>query len=83
MNRELEMALAQSEWLAWRQLCKQLKAAGIEVDAKTSTPLILAIKFWGEEVAALRSEQEGATVTDAATEARHNYRPHVLDDGAP
>jgi hypothetical protein len=42
------------EWIAWRQICKQLEVLGIVVNAETTRPLAAAIKMWGEELVALR-----------------------------
>ncbi|MCP4204233.1 MAG: hypothetical protein GY769_20140 [bacterium] len=61
---------------AWLQLCKHLETThDIEVNAETTTPLIMAIRLWGEELHRLRltcPEYDD----DGLTDARRNYAPY-------
>lgn len=68
------------EWLAWRQVCKQLAKCGVEINSQT--PLACAIRMWGEELVKLREENPEHTAK-ALTEKRAEYEPHWIDKGAP
>lgn len=68
------------EWLAWRQLCKQL--AKLDVDINVAAPLACAIRLWGEELHELR-KRDPQWDEKALAEKRAEYAPHVIDDGAP
>lgn len=68
------------EWLAWRQLCKQLAKLGVDINAQT--PLASAIRLWGEELVALREANPDYTER-ALDSAREDYKEYVLDGGSP
>lgn len=70
----------QREWLAWRQVCKQLAQVGVNINDHEA--LACAIRLWGEEVVALREENPEHT-EKARTEHREAYEKHVLDGWAP
>jgi hypothetical protein len=61
------------EWRAWRAVCNELKNFGIDVNAKRCDPLVNAVKRWGEELVALRSKQDPATVARVLEETRAAY----------
>lgn len=71
---------AHREWLAWRQVCKQLARVGIEINAQE--PLACAIRLWGEELVKLREENPEHT-TNALKEKRKEYEPYVIDNWTP
>lgn len=62
-----------TEWRAWRSVCSELESQGIQVNAKTTTPLMNALRRWGEEVAALRRTQRLETVARVLHESRAAY----------
>jgi hypothetical protein len=66
------------EHAAWRQVCKQLAALG--VDLNKQEPLACAVRLWGEELVALREENPEHT-TKALDERRLEYASHVIRDG--
>jgi hypothetical protein len=68
------------EWLAWRQVCKQL--AKLDVDINQAEPLACAIRLWGEELHALRLV-DPKWDEKALAEKRAEYAPHVVDNWAP
>lgn len=68
------------EWLAWRQVCKQLAAVGVDINAHE--PLACAIRLWGEELVGLREENPEYT-ENALREKREEYEPHVIGGWAP
>jgi hypothetical protein len=77
----------ESEWSAWRQVCKHLGKLGIDVNAEATKPLVMAMRWWGEELARLRTVQSSEIVDppddplgNPLGEARENYRPFVLED---
>lgn len=70
------MNQAHKEWRAWRQVCKQLAARGVDINAQDS--LACAIRMWGEELVALREEDSQYT-EKALAERRAEYEPHWLE----
>lgn len=74
---------AEREWLSWRQVCKQLKKLGIDINKPEVQPLALAIKLWGEELAALVEQNPGDESDRARAETRDKYAPHVIDGWEP
>lgn len=75
MNR---LDQAHKEWIAWRQVCKQLSALGIEINHNASVPLACAIRAWGEELVALR-EGDPQYTEAALAEKREAYEPHWIE----
>lgn len=72
------------EWVAWRQVCKHLEKLGIDVNAATSTPLVMAVRLWGEQLVELRTVQEHdgqERADDPLDEALKKYETHVIEDG--
>lgn len=61
------------EHAAWLDLCKELRARGINVNAPTSNGLVNAVKKWGEELVALRVGQEPELRGRALAESRNDY----------
>ena len=68
------------EHAAWRQVCKQLAARGIDLNGWE--PIACAIRLWGEELVALREENPEHTAK-ALAEKRLAYAKHVIRDGKP
>jgi hypothetical protein len=63
------------EWLAWRQVCKQLAKLGVDINQADA--LACAIRLWGEELHELR-KQDPQWDEKALTEKRFEYAPHVI-----
>ncbi len=64
------------EWRAWRQICKQLAAIGVDINSQE--PLASAIRLWGEELVALR-EQNPEYTARALRETREGYEKHWIE----
>ena len=47
---------SEMEWYAWRAMCTELKALGIDINKEDK--LAEAIKQWGEELITLRQKQQ-------------------------
>lgn len=69
--------ISRREWLAWRQVCKQLKDIGVDINDQI--PLACAMRLWGEELVQLRL-LEPVHINRALTVARQGYEPHVIDN---
>lgn len=70
-----------SEHRAWRAVCHELKALGINIDEADG--LHRAVTLWGEELAQLRT-QAPEHLEAALTSRREEYDPRVIigeDDG--
>ncbi len=68
-----------TEWKAWRQVCKQLEAVGLDVNTVKSDPLIRAMRLWGEALHALRKAiPQGDEVL--LEDARALYEPHRIPE---
>lgn len=64
------------EWRIWRTFCKELEARlGDDVDLNDGSwgPVFRAIEHWGEELVALRLEQEPEARDRARDQRRENY----------
>jgi hypothetical protein len=66
------------EWRAWRSMCEELKSLGIDVNADSSDRMVRSIKRWGEELVALRLEQDEHIRDEALNEVRGMYPELVV-----
>lgn len=72
------------EWRTWWQVCKQLRARGIEPNDPQSKPLIDSIKLWAAEERLLLAENDDPKA-EAHEDAlrrrlREAYAPHVIGE---
>ena len=68
------------EYVAWRQVCKQLGRLGVDVNEAAN--LVFALKLWAHEHSDLMDtypEDKG----DLLDEVRMKYDPVVIEDGEP
>lgn len=67
------------EWRIWRAFCKELEARldhdidNLDLNDDSWNPVFRAAESWGEELAALRLEQEPETRDRVRDERRVNY----------
>lgn len=69
--------ISQHEWLAWRQICKELKDIGVDINRQNR--LACALRLWGEELVQLRLSNPD-NINYALVMARRGYKPHVIDN---
>lgn len=70
---------AHIEWLAWRQLCKELDAKGIDLNNDANDALARRIRYWGEQYRRL-FEGTGDTYAQYPSDAQ---RVGVTEDTLP
>ena len=70
-----EVQQAQREHQAWLIACRELKREGIDINE--NEPIHAALVVWGEELAQLRSMQDGQVRVNAQADARRQFNMHI------
>lgn len=73
MSDDGEMKQMDYEHRAWGSVCVELQRLGVNLNDTTATPLVLALKRWGEEIATLRCFHSALNRGRWLAEAREQY----------
>lgn len=62
-----------AEFEAWKQVVKQFRALGFDINDARFNPLVKAVHAWGEELVSLRVKQSEELRARALSQARVAY----------
>lgn len=71
---------SEREWFTWWQVCKQLRAFGIEPNDLKYDALMKAIKLWGSEASLLDEENDDPKKFQLLKAQRDEYEKHVIGE---
>ena len=64
-----------AEWEAWKAFCKEFRKIHGDINDPKNSPMVQAIRLWGEELVSLRETQTEPTKRSILEVTRANYKP--------